>query len=483
MSQKPNILIFMTDQQRGSSITDERCLTPNLDRFRQRGVTFTNALCPSPHCCPSRATFHTGLYPSEHGVWHNVGVPNAITRGLKDGVRPWSQDLAENGYDLTFSGKWHVSALRSPSDYGWQEGLVTARSGYLEAEEGWRQYAEKPLADLEPKERGDGEILRPGWNRYTHYGLHENPFNDKGVVDSAIQNIRETSNGDRPWCRFIGPQGPHDPYRVPQRFLDMYDLDSIELPENYCDELDGRPNLYKRTRYAFSQLTELEHRKAIMHYLAFCTYEDYLFGQVLQALEEQGELDNTLIVYTSDHGDYTAEHGLWCKGLPCFRGAYHIPMVIGGAGVLDPGRTVDEFISLADFAPTFLELAGIDSGREFAGQSIVPFLRNEPVTDWRDAHFTQSNGNEQYGIQRSIVTQDWKYVYNGFDYDELYDLKNDPLEMHNVIDELGHKETVKELCSRMWTFARERNDSCTNGYIMVGFAPYGPQAAFAPDNH
>src|SRR5512141_2604637 len=106
---RPNILIFMTDHQRADTVLPEHpALTPVLDRFGRDAVTFTNAFCPSPHCCPSRATFFTGLYPSRHGVWNNVLNEQAINSGLRDGVRLWSEDLAAAGYDLHFCGKWHV---------------------------------------------------------------------------------------------------------------------------------------------------------------------------------------------------------------------------------------------------------------------------------------------------------------------------------------------------------------------------------------
>ena len=475
---QPNILIFMTDQQRGSTVTDPRCLTPNLDKFRTGGVTFTNTFCPSPHCCPSRATFMTGLYPSEHGVWNNVNVTNAISRGLNPGTRLWSQDLAENGYDLFYSGKWHVSAVEGPDTYGWTEGMVTARSGIMTPAERWKHYESQPNEFMQEHDREDGEIIRPGWAPYSHYGANENPFNDQNVVDDAIAMLKQ-SDSDRPWCRFVGTLGPHDPYCVPKRFIDMYDINDIELPENFYDELKDRPNLYQRTRDVFSQLSEEEHRKAILHYLALSTYEDYLFGQVLKALKENGQLDNTIIIYTSDHGDYTGEHGLWCKGLPCFQAAYNVPLVIAGPGIKAPGRLCGEFISLADFAPTLLEIAGISTNQKFAGSSITPFLRNETVTDWREAVYTQSNGNEQYGIQRSVMTREWKYVYNGFDYDELYDLINDPFETKNLINDERLQPKVKELCTMMWKFAAARNDNCINPYIMIGFAPYGPQFAFS----
>ena len=129
---RPNILIFMTDHQRADTVLPEHpAITPNLDRFAQEGVMFTNAFCPSPHCCPSRATFFSGLYPSRHGVWNNVCNRQALSRGLNDGVRLWSQDLAEAGYEMHFCGKWHVSVVESPRDRGWTEHHVSAAAASL----------------------------------------------------------------------------------------------------------------------------------------------------------------------------------------------------------------------------------------------------------------------------------------------------------------------------------------------------------------
>jgi arylsulfatase A-like enzyme len=278
---------------------------------------------------------------------------------------------------------------------------------------------------------------------------------------------------------FVGCGGPHDPYYVPQRFLDMYDLEDIRLPPNFADEMRDKPNFYRRTRDLFSQLSEREHREAIRHFLAYCSYEDELFGRLLDALDRLGIADDTLVLYCSDHGDYMGEHGLWAKGLPCFRGAYHVPMVMRWRnGVANPGRSVDELVSLADIAPTFLDIAGIDAGREFAGCSLVPFLRDETPAEWRELLFTQSNGNELYGIQRSVFSKDVKFVYNGFDYDELYDLRTDPHELRNVVSDPEYKDVVRGMMRRIWQFSHETGDTCTNPYIMVRFAQYGPAEAF-----
>src|SRR5262245_32150448 len=118
----PNILIFMTDHQRGDTVAaDSPVIKPNIDRFAGQGLRFTEAFCPSPHCCPSRATFMTGLYPSRHGVWNNICNGQALSRELKPGTRCWSDELKAAGYRMAYTGKWHVSTTESPKDRGFEE--------------------------------------------------------------------------------------------------------------------------------------------------------------------------------------------------------------------------------------------------------------------------------------------------------------------------------------------------------------------------
>ncbi|MFI3212764.1 MAG: sulfatase-like hydrolase/transferase [Eubacteriales bacterium] len=494
---RPNILVFMTDQQRGDSVyPKQRAISPNVTKFAKEGVTFSNAHTIAPHCCPSRATFFSGLYPSEHGVWNNVEVGNALSKGLYEGIRLFSEDLKESGYRTYFSGKWHVSAVENPLHRGFDTYRVdmvsvpnTKYNGdmtyKLPEQYEWKAY-ENCAYD---GERKLGQILRNGYGTYTHYGEEENPKHDEDIIFDAIDIIKNRSNvdkefgidhsGGQPWFQYVGPVGPHDPYFVPQEYLDLYQNVTITLPENFKDILKDKPGLYRKIKDKFDQLSEAEHIEAMRHYLAYCTYEDFLFGEVMKALEESGEKDNTLVIYLSDHGDYMGEHGLWCKGLPCFESAYHIPAICRWPeGITSPNRIIEDFITLADFAPTFLEVAGIQTERHFTGHSLLPYLKNEKPKVIQDAFFTQTNGNELYGIQRSVTTKEWKYVYNGFDYDELYDLKNDPLEMYNVIGEYKESEILKELSLKLWKFARKTNDVCINSYILVGLAPYGPGIIF-----
>jgi arylsulfatase A-like enzyme len=477
---KPNVLIVMTDHQRADTVLPEHpAITPNVAHLAQEGVTFTNTFCPAPHCCPSRATFFSGLYPSRHGVWNNICNRQALSRGLNEGVRLWSDDLAAAGYDLHYTGKWHVSVEESPQDRGWAEHAVSAAQGTYHGVrwEHYRELAQRP----EPTERGEGEILRPGYGTYRLYGTSEREGDhDRRVFHEALDLIPQLAEGSDPWGLYVGWGGPHDPYVVPQRYLDLYDLDDVPLPPSYADEMTDKPRIYRRMRQMrFGQLSEREVREAIRHFWAYCTYLDDMFGQLLAALEATGQAEDTLVLYTADHADYAGEHGLFAKGIPCFRGAYHIPAVMRWpAGIAAPGRRVDAFVSEADFAPTFIELAGVAADRAFTGASLVPFLRDEPPAEWRDAIHTQCNGVELYYTQRSVMTRDVKYTFNGFDQDELYDLRSDPHELHNLADDPAYAEVKREMVGRMWRFAYEEDDSAINPYITVGLAPYGPAEAF-----
>jgi len=477
----PNILIFMTDHQRADTVLPEHpCVTPNLDAFAAEGVLFAETYCPSPHCCPARATFHSGHYPSRHGVWNNVCNAQRLSRGLKAGIRLFSEDLAEAGYRLVWSGKWHVSIDESPRDRGWEERFVSAKAGDLHGQT-WDRYRE--LADRpEPAERAEGEILRPGYGTYRLYGSRGDEGNphDERVVEEAVAALPELARSDRPWAMFVGAIAPHDPYVVGQKFLDLYDPDRVPLPASFEDRLSDKPAVYRRMReMRFGQLSPREVREGLRHFWAYCSYLDDLFGRLLAALEASGAAEDTLVLYCSDHGDYAGDHGLFCKGIPCFRGAYHVPAVVRWpAGVARPGRRVDAFVSLADFAPTFVELAGGTPDPALAGRSLLPFLRGRAPDDWRDEIHTQCNGIELYFTQRSVMTRDYKYVFNGFDVDELYDLRNDPHEMRNLIDRADLEPVKRDMCRRMWRFARAHDDSATNAYITVSLAPYGPAEAF-----
>jgi arylsulfatase A-like enzyme len=478
---RPNILVFMTDHQRAdTALPDHPARTPRLDSFQRQGISFTNAHCPSPHCCPSRATFFSGLYPSRHGVWNNVLNGQALRDGLRPGVRLWSEDLAEAGYGMHWCGKWHVSARERPADRGWTEHFVSAGPGTSHGI-GWERY-QAIAKEPDPAGRGEGEILRPGYGTYRLYGTREETSDDhdETAVRVAEEVLAAAAGRPAPWALFVGLIGPHDPYMVPSRFLDLYAPEEVPLPPSYGDAMADKPGLYARMReQVFGQLSPREVREGIRHFWAYCTRLDDLFGRVLAALDRTGQAEDTLVLYCSDHGDYCGEHGLFAKGIPCFRGAYHVPAILRWPGRLRaPARRSDAPVSLADFAPTFLEAAGIPAGRRFTGSSLMPFLLNRAPEGWRDEMHTQCNGVELYCTQRSVATRDWKYVFNGFDRDELYDLRADPHETRNLAADPATAETRRALCGRLWRFAHREEDEAINAYVTVALAPYGPAEAF-----
>jgi arylsulfatase A-like enzyme len=476
---RPNILIVMTDHQRMDTVLPEHpCITPNLTRLSEDGLTFTHVLPPMAHCCPARATFHSGLYPSRHGVWNNVDNEYAINHGPHEHIRMFSQDLRDAGYDLAHSGKWHVSACahQTPRAYGWRELGPYGES--IQSTSGKWEAIREAAANPEP----DASIRMPGYHPHDLYATDENAGKgDEAIMQRALDELPALAAGDKPWCLYIGWNGPHAPYRAARRYVDMYDLDDIPLPASFGDEMADKPDYYgKLRRQVFDQLGERGARDAIRHFWAMCTHLDDLFGRVLEALEKTGQADDTLVLYCADHADYAGDHGLFHKQVPSFLGAYLVPGVIRWPkGLSNPGRRVDEFISLADFAPTFMELAGVAPTRYLTGRSFVPFLEDKPPEDWRQEICTQCEGTENLFTQRQVISKEYKYVYNGFGRDELYDLANDPHEMVNRIDDPTLESVKRDLVGRMWRFAYLEQDRLgSTQYLMVNTAPWGPKEAF-----
>ncbi len=481
-SMRPNILIFMTDQEQGQVVEPGHpCKTPNADRLAAQGLRFSETHTPTAHCCPSRATFMTGLYPSRHGVYNNVCNSAALHRGLNEGVVTFSEQLRDSGYNLTLCGKWHVSAEEWPSDRGWKERELTATGDTHHGVtiEKWRQGPLTPDGKIRPR----GCIQRPGWGDFEVYRtlpdggpMGYETLHDYEVIEAAKDELAHLVEQDEPWCLFVGPVGPHDPFNVPQKYVDIYDPQEIELPASYHDTLEDKPRVLQRQRrQLWDQLSEDEVRESIAHYWAFCTMQDAMLGEVLDALDDTGQVDNTLVIFMSDHGEYCGAHGLYLKGVAAFREAYHVPCIMRWPkGIRNPGRVVEQFVTLADFAPTFLDLAEVEPVQDMTGRSLVPFMADEAPQDWPDTLHNQMNGVELYYSQRVATTRDYKYVYNGFDFDELYDLRNDPHEMVNVADDPRYASVKHDMVQRMWRFAADQQDIIFNPYGTVSLAPWGP---------
>ncbi|MDR3734583.1 MAG: sulfatase-like hydrolase/transferase [Acidobacteriaceae bacterium] len=505
----PNVLIFLPDQQNGATVLPgSPVVKPNMDRFRKEAITFNSAHCPAPHCCPSRASFMSGRYPSETGIYNNVSTNTAIHPDPYPGTPFWGNALKDAGYQTGYAGKLHVGRHVKAETCGFKA-LSTLEQDNLEENEVAQaaQWKRARGENYSPAMRPPGQILRPDWGNFQFYNttpddtFQHNP--DYKVVQAGIAGMKEMAATGQPWCVMISNSGAHDAYWAPKKFVDLYDPTKIELPASFEDTMDDKPRIYQRQRYEYwSQLSDEESKLALIHYYAKCSMQDELFGQMLKALDETGQADNTIVIYVSDHGDYHAAHGLWMKGVPSFREAYHIPCVIRWPkGAVSPGREVDAFVDQVDFAPTILEVCGVTSPAKLSGASLMPWLKGQTPATWRHATCTQMNGVELYYTQRIVMTKEYKYVYNGFDYDELYDLKNDPYEMHNLafpdlpakraavkagkgLPKDGHvpwpplspalEQVRKDLLTEMWNFAADHHDIIFNPYRTVALAPFGP---------
>lgn len=473
---RPNFLVIMSDQQRADTVLSESVRTPHLDQLRSTGVTFSSAFASSPHCCPSRVSFFSGLYPSQHGVWNNVLNDQALSKSIRPGVRLWNEDLSAAGYDTHYLGKWHLSATENPEHRAWSQHTCSALKDGRHGRT-WADYR----AVENPEDDRPGVVRTPGYGNLPLYLTEPaGQDHDRTVAGEACELIESLAALESPWCIYAGLFSPHDPYTASPENLEHYAGGSIHEPQNAHDSLAGRPEVYRRIRDAsFGGLTHRERIEAIRHYRAACTTVDNRVGEILEALSRSGQAGNTVVIFTSDHGDYAGEHGLFCKGIAPFDGAYRVPLVIcAPGGDTLRGALSDALVSLTDVAPTILDLARIPYEPDrFYGRSLSPLLTGAQ-TAGRQQLFMQCNGVELYYTQRMVRNRRYKYVFNGFAGDELYDLAADPGEMVNLAGRPEYQATVRTMCCLMWSEAYLVNDGVINDYFTVRLAPVGPASAF-----
>jgi arylsulfatase A-like enzyme len=257
-------------------------------------------------------------------------------------------------------------------------------------------------------------------------------------------------------------------------FYNRYNLDDISPPPNFDSDLANQPAIYRRIQRVWEDLTWDDYARATACYYANCTMIDEQVGRILATLDALNMRDNTIVVFTSDHGDYMAEHRLLLKGIPAFEGAYRIPLVLNGPGIQN-GAPLDEVVSLLDLVPTLVLLT---TGDDFSchGRSLLPLLQGENSV-WDSEAFAECHGQRFNYTQRVLWRNDHKYVFNGFDEDELYDLAADPHEKHNLAGDPLQAAVLESMAARMWAIMRETDDAnmIEAQYGMFRFAPVGPE--------
>ena len=431
LKRRPNILWICTDQQRWdtiSSLGNECIRTPNIDRLANEGVAFLKAFCQSPICTPSRSSFLTGMYPSS-------------VHGCSNGNDRWAEaaplvtkTLADSGYRCGLVGKLHLAGCHGrieprPEDDGysvfhwshshkdmWPEGhsyadWVKGKGGTL-----GEMYQEKGYMDPE---------------------LHQTKF----CADKAIEFMEE--NAGHPWLMSVNIFDPHVPFDPPQSYLEKYDPESVPNPLFRESDLASQKKLAGVDFQVLASDPEsFQVKEKIAAYYAMIEQIDDHVGRMLDCLNRSGQREDTLVIFTSDHGEMLGDHGLITKGCRFYEGLVHVPLIISWPSVISQGIRKRSLVELTDIAPTLVDYAGLEKGERMIGRSLRRLLESEfdahrkfVRCEYYRALSLLAPGREGWEGSYATMIRTDRYklvVYHGHESGELFDLEKDPGEFNNL---------------------------------------------------
>ena len=451
---KKNLLFLMVDQMHGQVLDNGNpCITPNLDRLSKSGVKFNRAHTSNPVCSPARASIMTGLLPHNHGVTTVTHTVDEDQSNLRTDKEHWAQRLKEDGYKTAYFGKWHVERTRKLEEFGWDDySFIDGLSDeYINAN---KIHKESIIEEL-PHLYIDNP---PGYANTPFYGISDIDTDKRvlGLVSNGAKEFLNQVDTDKPWACFISVIEPHDPFISTKKYYDMYEDIELNLPKSFNDKLLDKPNIYRRGKKVFENMTKQDHLECIRNYYAMITEIDYEYGKIIDLLEAKGELENTIIIFTSDHGEALASHGIYAKNLAAFEEIYRIPMIIAGPGIKE-NKESDDLVSSMDLCPTILDLFDQKEISNIDSSSFKNILCTEEVNTIEKC-FAEYDGTRLQLKQRVLWYKNLKYIFNGFDYDELYDLDSDPNEMINLIDSDNHKNERQMMIKLYWEELKKNGD-------------------------
>ena len=463
MAKRPNLLFLMTDHTNREALAPESpCLTPHLDRIAAEGTRFSRCYTTNAICSPARASLMTGLYPSSHGMWDCTHTQRREWLDVPASrFTYFSQRLADAGYRTGYFGKWHVEQTGKLEDFGWQE-----------------YDCSKHAARGERIPGQDVLIPKEGYRDYLMAGVRKGPVPQHPAFDRAIAFLgrHAQDDADSPFCCFVSASEPHDPYVPPQHFYDLYNRDAIPLPATLRTEPTGKPEVIRRMRSVWQSMSDADWQQTRACYWATISYIDHEVGRLMDVLREKGLDDETIIVFTSDHGDMLGAHGLATKGVgTAYEEVYNIPLVVRVPGQ-QPAEDQTTLTSLVDLAPTLLDCCGLEPLSGIHGQSLRPVLEGTAEASDRRFAYAEFFGQRFVYTQRIVWQDDRKYVFSPGGIDELYDLANDPREQTNLAEAPSHQNQLKAMVKRMWQQMQTiGDDSLFNAqYATLRTAPVGP---------
>ena len=445
-AEKPNILFIFSDDQCYETVgayglTDID--TPNLDRLAEEGVSFTHSYnmgaWTGAVCMSSRASLNTGSF-----LWN----AKAATREISNGNRKsWSQLLSDQGYETWMSGKWHVGGLSASKLFD--------RTGNIRA----GMPDQMPAGYNRPQDKADYETGWKPWDKaqggFWEGGKHWSEV----LADESVAYLHEKSDSEQPFFMYVAFNAPHDPRQAPKKYVDMYPLDRIEVPENFVPQYPdqnakGVPVIRDEKLAPFPR-TEFAIKVNRQEYYASITHMDAQIGRILQALEESGNAENTWIIFSSDHGLSVGHHGLVGKQ-NMYEPAMRAPFIVWGPSV-KAGAVIDAPIYIQDAMATALEISGQSVPETIDYKSVLPLL------DGR----AESSYDKIYGAyidkQRMIISGDWKLIaYPQLNKLKLFNVKKDPLEMNNLAGNPEYAEQLTQLTALLEETMDEMNDPLTS---------------------
>jgi len=436
-SARPNILWICTDQQRHDTIGalgNPHIHTPRIDRLANSGVAFTHAFAQSPVCTPSRAAFMTGRYPRTTKCRQNG-------QAMPPNEKLVSRLFADAGYTCGLAGKLH---------------LATCANGVVETriDDGYEvfHWSHHPQPDWPENaytqwlhEQGTSweELYSGPSTNYIKHGVPEEYNQTTWCAEKAIEFIREQKG--QPWFFSYNCFAPHHPFDPPAEFLARYNPDDLPLPKAKPGELEGKPTYQQLDSrfahndpdgYDMAAMTDRDKREVTAAYYAMVELIDKQVGRMVDALEETGQLDNTVVIFMSDHGEMLGDHGFYLKGPHFYDEAIRVPLIVSWKNRFAADLRADSLMELIDIAPTLLEAAGVDVPEYIQGRTLMPILLGQTDAGrHRDCVFSEyyNAWTHKHSYGSMLRTRDEKIViYHGTDQGELYDLNADPDEFENL---------------------------------------------------
>ncbi len=459
---KKNLIVLLCDQlQKQVTSPDNPCIMENLQKLQQDSVVFQQAHTANAICSPSRASFMTGRLPHNHGMIDCTHTVPAYRADYDSSLDTLGRRLKTAGYQTAYYGKWHIERTYDLKSYGFDE---------------YETEMDLPVFQLTPVDRV--RIHTEGYRDKTICGTfseNQESTEEYYIYNRAVNFIEKARENDSPFCVFISTYAPHDPYAVPEEIYRMYDNIPIELPESFSDSLNDKPAIYRRLRSVWNDLDDKQLREIIRCYYSYCTLIDLQIGRLTEFLKLENLYDDTLILFTADHGDLMGAHGLFCKGVPAFEETYSIPLILKLPDQEMGGYTCGAYANTYDIAPTVLELLDCEKlQNSIDGKSLVPYIYGGSSEN--SLCFAEFEGQRYAYTQRIVWSEGWKYVFNTFDFDELYDLNKDPHELINLAQKPEFEQQKKKMAALMWEqIVKSGDDTLTDAqYVMLRFAPQGP---------